>query len=227
MSTLKDITGQKFGRLTVIKRVPNQRVATTRWLCRCECGKIKEFDKNNLVNGHTASCGCYSREIITNNKYRESHGLSYTRIYHIWQSMKQRCYDKNVKEYKHYGLKNVSVCDEWMDFEVFYEWSKKSGYKHNLTIDRINCNGNYIPENCRWTTIKVQNRNKRNTVYLTKSGIKKSMGEWSELLNIPMSTMVNRRNKGLGDEDVLNNDYRRHKTIPDAELQSMKDEWGR
>lgn len=241
MGAFVDITGHKYGRLTVIRQVPNQRKSTTRWLCKCECGKYKEIDKNNLLNGHTSSCGCYALEKIKNNEYGLIHGKSRTRIYSIWQSMKQRCFDTNTSEYKYYGMRGITVCNEWLDFPCFADWARTSGYKKDLTIDRIDCDGNYSPDNCRWATIKEQNRNKTTTIYLAKNGVSKSMGEWSELLGIPMSTMANRRNRGCGVGEILNTNYQRKKkgvrtprkaykkkqTLPDEEIQRMNAEWGR
>lgn len=211
-----DLTGRRFERLTVIKRVPslkNSRV--TRWLCKCDCGNYTEVNRNNLLHKKCRSCGCLARDIIANNKYRETHNMSRTRLYHIWQGIKQRCLGQGEVSKYYYG-RGITYCPEWEEFENFKEWALSNGYTDELTIDRIDVNGNYEPDNCRWVSAKEQNRNKSTTVYLTLNGKTRSMGEWSELLNIPMSTMVNRRNKGLPVEKILSTKYLHHK----------KERWG-
>jgi hypothetical protein len=233
MGTFEDLTGRRFGRLTVVKRVPNLPGSRlTRWECKCDCGNITHTSRANLLHGHSTSCGCYARELITGNTYRETHNQSYTRLYHIWQSMKQRCYDKNDNAYKWYGRRGITVCNEWMEYENFQKWAVTNGYKNNLTIDRINVNGNYESTNCRWATTKEQNRNKTNNRIIKCKGEKHCMGYWSEKLNIPMNTILNRLNRGCTPEEALNTNYKRRckeigiETIPPGELQSMKDSWG-
>lgn len=210
MGAFYDITGNKYGRLIVIKRVQNTLKSTTRWLCKCDCGKLHEVNKNMLVNGSTESCGCYAKELIVGNTYRETHNQSRTRLYHIWQGMKQRCYDKNTPEYHWYGGNGVTVCDDWMRFEGFYEWSNRHGYDSKLTIDRINNYKGYSPENCKWSTIKEQNRNKRYNRIIELNGVEKCMGQWCEELNIPMSTVFNRLRRGWSDKQTLNTHYDKH-----------------
>lgn len=207
MGVFYDITGNRYGRLTVIKRVPNTLPRTTRWLCKCDCGKLHEVNKNMLVNGHTQSCGCLARELFMHNKLRETHNESRTRLYRVWQSMKQRCYDKSTNAYEYYGGRGITVCDDWLRYENFSEWAHKSGYAENLTIDRIDNNKGYGPDNCRWATIKEQNRNKRTSHIIEFNGAKECLAYWSEKLNIPMSTMVNRINRGCTPEQVLETNY--------------------
>lgn len=134
--------------------------------------------------------------------------MSRTRLYCIWQGMKQRCLGQG-KGSKYYADKGVKYCKNWEHFESFKDWAIVNGYSENLTLDRIDPNGDYEPNNCRWETVKEQNRNKTTTVFLSLNGECKSMGEWSEILGIPMSTMVNRRNRGMTDEEVLNTKYKR------------------
>lgn len=206
-----DLTGRRFERLTVIKRVPNLKNSrVTRWLCRCDCGKYTEVSRNNLLHKKCQSCGCLARDIIVGNKYNETHNMSRTRLYSIWQGIKQRCLGQGNGS-KYYYDRGISYCPEWEIFENFKDWALSNGYTDELTIDRIDVNGNYGPDNCRWIGVREQNRNKRTTVFLTFNSETRSMGEWSELLKIPMSTMVNRRNKGLPVEKVLSTKYLHHK----------------
>lgn len=202
MGNFYDITGNRYGRLIVIERVNQISKKTTRWLCLCDCGKKIESNKNNLINGHTKSCGCLSRDTKLGRATRTTHGQSRTRLYHIWQSMKQRCCDKNVKEYALYGARGIGICEEWLTFENFYKWAS-SGYESKLTIDRIDNNGNYEPSNCRWATVADQNRNKRNNHIICIHGEKKCLSDWSRDLNIPKSTIINRLNRGMPCEDAL------------------------
>ena len=219
-NTIKDLTGQRFGKLTVVSRV--QGVKPTTWLCQCDCGKFVKVRRGNLVSGSTRSCGCLRAEDLTGQRfgkltvvsrhgtdkhgnatwlcqcdcgsetivqaedlkrgltksckcgYEENkhnfgdqvkkHGKRYERIYNTYCCMKARCYNENNPSYKYYGAKGVTICDEWQnDFMSFYNWAMDNGYTEELTIDRINPFGNYEPSNCRWITIQEQACNKRDS----------------------------------------------------------------
>lgn len=168
MATFIDLTGQRFGRLVATERVFTDSQRTT-WLCRCDCGNQKTVRTSDLRNGHTQSCGCLHREIVKTSTTvhrvdTTSHGLSRTRLYRTWSGMKTRCYNERWKNYKNYGGRGVVVCDEWKhNFEAFYDWAIANGYADDLTIDRINVNGNYEPSNCRWITLEEQQKNRTNT----------------------------------------------------------------
>ena len=179
MSNRKDLTGQRFGRLTVLKHVYtlNKRVY---WLCKCDCGNEKIINGNSLKRGLTKSCGCLNRELLS---LRSKHGMFGTRIYGIWSSIKQRCFNKNAEKYKIYGGRGITMCEEWKDFKVFYEWSKNNGYEDDLTIDRIDSNGNYCPENCKWSTQREQQNNRRNNHLITYNGKTQTIAQWSRELN--------------------------------------------
>lgn len=196
MGKFVDITGQKFGRLTVIKRVENSTDNRPQWLCKCECGRETKARGYGLKRGKILSCGCYhiekAREI---GKSKSIHGLSETRLYRIWHDMKNRCYSKKHKSYNNYGGRNIIVCEEWLnDFKAFYDWSMQNGYSDNLSIDRKDTNGNYTPNNCRWADKETQQNNKRNNHYITYNGKTQTVSQWAKETGIKTKTLLARIN---------------------------------
>lgn len=149
-----NLVGQKFNMLTVLEFYDIQN-GMSRWLCQCDCGKILPVYGRNLKSGNTISCGCYHK--AHNKEYGYKHGGSGTRLYNIWSNMKSRCKNPNETAYRWYGGKGIKVCDQWKDFTNFREWALNNGYKENLTIDRIDSNKDYCPENCQWLTMKENN----------------------------------------------------------------------
>ena len=156
-----DLTGMTFGYLTVIKRVENSNAGKARWLCRCKCGREKEVVGSHLRNGLIVSCGCFSAQIA--RKRLLKHGSCKTRLYNIWSNMKERCESASNSHYIFYGAKGVRVCPEWHDFGRFKAWAIENGYVEDagLSIDRINNEGNYEPDNCQWIHLS-ENVVKRN-----------------------------------------------------------------
>jgi hypothetical protein len=160
---LIDLTGHKYGRLTVVRRVKN-RGKHVRWFCKCECGGATVTSTTSLRQGNTQSCGCLQSERArdyhtTHNKSRDADG-KLPRLYRVWSQMRQRCRNPNNEKYIYYGERGIGICEEWEDYQVFYDWAMANGYRQSLSIDRIDNNGWYEPENCRWATVQVQNKNK-------------------------------------------------------------------
>lgn len=190
MGKFQDLTGQKFGRLKVIKRVENKG-RQTMWLCKCDCGNEKIVRGSHLINGYIKSCGCLNKEIL--RQRCSKHLQSKTRLHQIWLRMKQRCVNKNLECYKNYGGRGITVCDDWKnDFMSFYSWSMQNGYKNDLSIDRIDNNGNYEPSNCRWADRKTQARNTRSNRLITYNGQTHCISEWAEILNISKTILQDR-----------------------------------
>lgn len=197
---VNNMVGQKFGRLTVLDETNHRRKDGHKvYKCKCDCGVISYVASNCLVTGRTKSCGC-----LNHKRFNVKHGKSDTKLYHVFKCMKERCYKKYNYNYKHYGGRGIKICDEWLnDFMNFYNWAIANGYNDNLTIDRINVNGNYEPSNCRWVDMKHQNNNKRNNVLLTHNGKTKTITQWSDELNISYHILWKRHKRGWSDEECL------------------------
>ena len=162
----KDITGYKFGKLTAIRIIGQDKYSRNIWECLCDCGNTTEVMIGNLISGNTKSCGC-------NHDGNPTHGQTRTRLFNIWQKMKDRCYCQTSDAYINYGAHGIIVCDEWKnDFLCFKKWSEENGYADNLTIERKDVDGNYCPENCCWISKGEQANNKRNTIRIKGKTLK-------------------------------------------------------
>ena len=196
---IKNLTGQKFGRLFVLRYVGSGKQHQSLFECICDCGNIIVVKGGNLVSGNSKSCGCLKKEILSanNRMVNTTHRMTRTRLYIIWTDMKQRCNNKNDPFYYLYGGQGIKVCEEWKEnFVLFYDWAVNNGYADNLTIDRIDNKKGYNPENCRWVTIKENMRNRRKCVYLTINGERKNVSAWCELYDISPNTVYGWVKKG-------------------------------
>lgn len=181
-----DLTGKKFNHLLVLRRSDDRgygKKPVVKWDCLCDCGKRAVIKSDSLLSGHTKSCGC--RKV--------KHGFSNKeRLYDTWKNMRRRCSDPNNKRWLQYGGRGISICEEWDDYKVFREWAMNNGYTDELTIDRMDVDGNYNPDNCRWATEKVQANNTSRNRYFEYQGEKFSMSELADLLGITYATLQHR-----------------------------------
>lgn len=194
--------GQQFGRLTVLERLPRNDGHTSWWKCRCSCGKEKDVRGTCLTQGFTKSCGCLRREGLQKHGYQMmyKHGGYGTPLYKVWRGMIQRCRNKTNPSYHLYGERGIRVCDEWEnDFASFREWAMANGYEEGLSIDRIDVNGNYEPSNCRWLTMREQQSNKRNNVYVTYNGETHTASEWARRVGTYPARICQRIKAGWSD----------------------------
>lgn len=204
MKRIADIKpGDKYNRLTAIKEIgyKNKR---DMWLFQCDCGRTTIADRYQAITGRKKSCGCYFHDLLKSGDNRRQHGMCGTRIYRIWKGIHQRCNapitDRN---YKWYAARGIKVCEEWNDFNTFYEWAVNNGYDESLTIDRIDSNGDYEPSNCRWATFKQQANNKRNNHFVTINGETHTIIEWSEIKHIPKSTIYSKLRRNIPIEQIF------------------------
>lgn len=190
MSNFRDLTGQRFGELTVLRRVENSPSRGTRWLCKCDCGREAIVFAGNLTRGNTTSCGC-SRLTKTSQKLR-IHGETKTRLYQIWYNMVTRCYNTNDPHFQHYGARGIAVCEAWHKYENFRDWALSNGYQNTLTIERSDVDGNYHPDNCTWASRKQQANNKRTSRFIEFDGERRTVAEWAERLGMDKRALWDR-----------------------------------
>lgn len=206
-----NLTGERFGKLVAIKTIGKNKNGGYLWQCKCDCGNEIIANVGNLKNGHTKSCGCL-RADRCKMKFTK-HRLEHTRLYGIWYDMRLRCYDEKNISYNRYGGRGVTICDEWKnDVKSFYDWSMANGYKDSLTIDRIDNDGNYCPENCRWVTVKEQASNRRSNILVTHNGKTQTMKEWAHEVGIPYKAVWARMQKlGWSAERALTEPVKKRK----------------
>lgn len=201
---IKDITGKRFGRLVAIEPVGRDNRGYVLWRCKCDCGNEKLASLKSLGHG-TSSCGCYARE--KSAERCEKHGMSRSRLYNVHRTMLGRCNNPNAHQYENYGGRGIKVCDEWHDFKKFAEWALANGYREGkrgeCTLDRIDPNGNYEPNNCRWVTMKTQERNRRNNNLVTYNGETHCISEWAEIVGLKCVTLRHRLKAGWSVEKAL------------------------
>jgi len=188
------MTGKVFGRLTVLKETDERsNGGAIKYLCRCECGNLKIISGTALRSGVTISCGCYNHDVIT--KFGKS--VYKEKLYSVWNGIKNRCRNPNDRAYKNYGGRGITICRQWeKDYQIFREWAFENGYKNGMWIDRIDNDGPYSPENCRWSTSKEQSKNKRTSVFVMYKGKRMNLADAAEQSGIKWSTLRRRINLG-------------------------------
>ncbi len=200
----KDLTGYKFGKWTVVSlhsKKPHPKGEIRRWNCVCDCGNSKSVLERSLTKGVSKSCGCYHKELL--RKRLTKHNMSNTRLYSIWHGINERCTRTGTRISKNYGDRGISVCDEWKQFEPFHEWAIENGYSEDLSIDRINVNGNYEPSNCRWVDVITQANNTRNNHYVTIGEETFTITQWARLKGISTSGIYLRVKNGMTFEEAI------------------------
>lgn len=195
--------GKIFGLLTVEKYLFKKLLSDKKhyahyFLCKCVCGKTKICDISNLKNGHIQSCGCIK------NKHKITHNKTNSRVYHIWANMKSRCLNPKNNAYFRYGGRGIFICNEWLNFEQFYAWATINGYQEDLTLDRIDNNGNYEPNNCRWVNATKQANNRRTNRIIEYNFKKYTVAEFSKFLNISYSCLRHRLDRKWSIERIVN-----------------------
>lgn len=195
-----DLTGKTFFRLYVIKVYGKNKYGNATFLCLCSCGNKKVVNSASLISGKTKSCGCYAQEQRVN--VNTTHGMGNTKIYNVWNSMRDRCNNKKSKYYAYYGGRGIKVCDSWNIFINFFSDMGET-YKDGLTIDRIDNNGDYEPKNCRWITHKEQCNNRRSNRIIKFNGQIKNLTQWAESIGTNYHILKNRLKRGWTVERTL------------------------
>ena len=214
-----DLTGERYGKLTAVKVVGSAADGHRKWLCVCECGNERVVAQNHLKReGGARACKECARRISAEK--RKTHGDFGTRLYSIYYGMITRVYNKNDPNYKRYGARGVKICDEWAkSYVAFKDWAINNGYSDDLSIDRVDVNGNYCPENCRWATAKMQGNNRRNNRRLTINGQDKTITEWADEVGLSATAIRNRLCKGYGLEESVFTPYRKAKALKGGETE--------
>ena len=196
-----DLTGQRFGRLLAVRAIPGSRDKPRRWLCRCDCGGESQVVTRDLISGNTTSCGCYIRELHATRL--STHGMSRTPTHVTWASMLQRCNNPNSDKYQYYGGRGVTVCERWHTFENFLaDMGERPSTKHS--IDRIDNDRGYNPDNCQWVTMRKQNRNRRSNIEIEYNGETMCLTDWADRLGLNYETLRQRiRDYGWSVEDAF------------------------
>lgn len=209
MKQYKDLSGTRYGRWTVLYegtpviREGNRRIR--KWVCRCDCGTEREVFEKSLKSGASESCGCYHSELMHEvGKVNTTHGMTNTRLYRIYKHMRRRCSDPKDIRYERYGGRGIRVCDEWSTFEPFAEWALSNGYDDSLSIDRIDTNGDYTPDNCKWSTNSEQAVNRSTTCLIEYNGKTQSISQWADEIGMPYKKLWKRIHSGWTPERAFN-----------------------
>lgn len=208
MSVCKNLVGLRFGKLSVLKKLGKDRHGEMRWLCICDCGSEYESTSNRLTSGQTTCCrDCMIKKIGDSNR---KHGATPKKLFYAYTNMKTRCYNKNYSLYHRYGGRGIQVCEEWRkSFKSFREWALKNGWSEELSLDRINNDGNYEPSNCKWSTCVEQSNNRRTSRMITYNGITDTMANWARNTGIPYYVIQRRLYLNWDAERIFSEPYRR------------------
>lgn len=181
--------GKQYGKLTVVglDNVQFKHGKKNMWVCKCECGKTKTMEPGNVLSGHSTTCGCGKTF-----HWATKHGESSSRLYSIWGKMCERCSTTTKEMHKDYAGRGIRLCDEWKKYENFAAWAMKNGYSNGLSIERVNNNGNYCPENCIWIDRGLQARNRRTTHWVKYQGREMSLAEACEIAGMPYKQVFSR-----------------------------------
>jgi hypothetical protein len=203
IAPLKVEIGRTYNFLTVVKPLRKEKRVGTIYECLCECGNVTEANATQLVRGNKKSCGCFARKVSRENmiavhesKGRKIHDMHGTRLHNLWRAMISRCTYVGDTNYHHYGGRGITVCDSWRDFITFKDWALSHGYSDELSIDRIDVNGNYEPKNCQWIPFSKQYRNKRTTHWIEVNGENKTITEWANMIGISHSAIIQAKKRG-------------------------------
>ena len=207
MGTFINLLNKSFGRWKVINFIKSRDAGgCVMWLCQCDCGTVRSVSGAALRNGASKSCGCFQKEIASKNmkKLSTKHGKNETRLHIVWTHMKSRCNSHYDKSYHNYGGRGIYICDAWNnDFLSFEDWALNNGYRNGLSIDRIDNNGPYAPENCRWVNNYIQANNKRNNHLITINRIKKTVSQWAVISGINPYCIYKRLKRGWNAEQAV------------------------
>ena len=205
MSNAIDLTGMRFGKLTVLSQAESSRSesgkSVRRWLCQCDCGNTIITTRQNLRKGDTRSCGCLKTQGTKDRL--TTHGESKSVLYKRWTAMRKRCNNPNNSDYPHYGGRGIRVCEEWQDYTAFKDWALSHGYSDDLSLDRIDVNGNYEPSNCRFVSMKEQCNNRSNNIFIMYNGKQYTLAELAEANDIQYGTLYARVKRGMCIEDAV------------------------
>jgi len=207
----QDLTGQRFGRLLVIRKVEHPDKKNSRWLCRCDCGSEKDVRASHLKSGNVQSCGCFAREMSSQRSTKHGNCIAKKRSpeYLSWVAMMQRCYNKNHVAFEKYGEAGIQVCGSWHDFINFL--NDMGNRPKNTSLERTNNNLGYFKENCKWASSSEQQNNRKNNLKLTFQGLELTLMQWAKKINMNYRTLKARINLGWKIEDVLTKSVKRMK----------------
>ena len=202
-----ELLGKKFGRLLVIKDLGNDKYGSL-WECLCDCGNIVDMNGGTLNGGNIKSCGCLHQENIENNLFKHGYSVksnvAVSRTYKALLDARDRCYNKRVRNYSGYGGRGIKVCDRWLGNDGIHNFVEDMGIRpEGMSLDRVNNDGPYSPDNCRWASLKEQNNNKSNNHFLTYKNETKTLSQWASILDVDMRILSARSIRGWSDEKVI------------------------